>query len=141
MPRLIVTSILAAALCAALVVAPAFAGKKKPKAKPPEVKSTEYALADQPGAVIVGATVARAERVVAVVGTGAASHRLELVPADQNKTTLWTAQETKGLETCLPVKFVATGPGGADIYREDSCVFGLPDPLPPTPSLPFIGLG
>ena len=131
---------MAVALCALVAVAPAGA-KKKPKQTPPEIQSTEYAPADQPGAVVVGATVARAERVIAVIGTGAANHRLELVPADNNKTTLWTAQETKGLETCLPVKFVATSSEGTDIYREDSCVFGVSNPLPPTPTLPAIGLG
>ena len=140
MPRLIVRTIFVAALCAALFAVPAGA-KKKPKQAPPEIQSTEYAPAADPGAVVIGATVAHADRVIAVVGTAAANHRLELVPADGNKTTLWTAQETKGLETCLPVKFVATSSKGTDIYREDSCVFGLSNPLPPTPQLPAIGLG
>ena len=141
MPGRIATLALVAALGAALTAAPALAGKKKSAPKPPEIRSTEYQLAEQPGVVQIGAAVSRAERVVAVVGAAGTSHRLNLTPSDGNRTTLWTAEETKGLETCLPVKFVATNGGGTDIYREDSCVFGIPDPLPPTPALPFIGLG
>ena len=141
MLRRTTTLAMVAALVAGLAATPALAGKKKPEPKPPEVQSTEYALAEQAGAVQIGATVARAEKVVAVVGAAGQSHRLNMTPSDGSRTTLWTAQETKGVETCLPVKFVATNAGGTDIYREDSCVFGVPNPLPPTPTLPAIGLG
>ena len=122
------------------LVAAAPAAAKKPQA--PEIRTTEYALADQPGAVLIGATVSRAESVTATVGTGAASHRLQLAPADPGgRTTLWTAQETQGVEACLPVRFVARNAGGTAVERDESCVFGVSDPNPPSFHIPFIGLG
>jgi hypothetical protein len=130
----------AIALCALVLAAPAAAGKKKPKA-PPRIQQTEYAAGEQPGEVMIGAIVSRAQRVSAVLGVGAAKHELKMNPADASRTTLWTTAEAQGLESCLPVKFVAVSRRGVDIHREDSCVFGLSDPLPPSFSLPFLGLG
>jgi hypothetical protein len=39
------------------------------------------------------------------------------------------------------VKFAARNAGGVAIERDESCVFAVSDPNPPSFTIPFIGLG
>jgi hypothetical protein len=117
------------AIIAACCVLPATPALAAGAGKPPAIRSTSFSLGEAPGTVSVGAEVSRASEVIATVGTGGIRQRIELAPADPGRrTTLWSAEVLEGVQTCLPVSFVARNRAGNDVRSETTCAFGLVNP-------------
>ena len=110
-------------------------------AAPPEIRNTSYAKDETSGAVVVGADVVGASNVIARIGRKGARQRITLSSAERRgRAATWSGEVPEYKEQCAPVTFIAENAAGKREFNEEKvCVFGPPEPEPPSPTLPNFG--